>query len=419
MTGDRVVIDRKYVHKFNSDNVFLCNLRRTLPQSIEKDLFEKTIKNSVSTEEYNLLTKFYELNTLVDRAQGKNKPSDEYILCFVPAIQTLPEEIYNILLTEKKYSWEKELLEKLYTRDMTGSNIRYCLKEDISEPYDNFIITSFNAWDLFITTEDRTIISALLEKIPEVPRREIYYANMFVNTEHPFFFEHPNEHVPGIMLIETIRQFIVACGHVYGKIPMDGTQLILNSLECQFMSYVNINYPILLRGTAYDYKFNRDGYWHHVTLRTEVMQNGRCMALFDLKGTCLSSGIFERIRRNQLAEMKRSRFIPCFNGQYILELSPENVKTRLRADLVNLSLEGMSVKMDYDKFSPNCDSYDIYLSVNNGKEIKGKYKKIWHSMNKDQVVIGLRNTKMGEDDLEKLHSLISHDCMAIEERQLT
>jgi hypothetical protein len=40
MQTDRISIDKKFVHKFKDENVFLCNLRRELPLTNSRNLFE-------------------------------------------------------------------------------------------------------------------------------------------------------------------------------------------------------------------------------------------------------------------------------------------------------------------------------------------------------------------------------------------
>ena len=55
MYKDRITIQKKYVHKTNEENVFLYNLRRKLPLTIAKDIFESNLKSAVSEDEYEYL----------------------------------------------------------------------------------------------------------------------------------------------------------------------------------------------------------------------------------------------------------------------------------------------------------------------------------------------------------------------------
>ena len=413
-----VLVDKKYVHKYNIENVFLCNLRRALPFTIDREIFQQGLIEFCNEEENWFLQQYYVLNSKYRESDGSCAGNECYVLRYLPEIQILSFEKFEKLLQEKTTIWEKELLTWLYIRKTAEEKIYYQLRDDISEPFENFLIFSMKLWHLYINNEERHLIAQILEKFVDTPKMDVYYANMFVNTDHLFFFEHPNDHVPGMMMIETIRQFIVACGHVYGNAPMDGTQLILNSLECQFLSYININYPILLRGTAVEFKLTRDGYWQHVTLQIEVFQNSRCMALFNVKGTCISSKLFERIRRNQIAEMKSSRFIPLVDEKCSIEFLVPDRKIRVSAELVNLSVDGLSIRMSSDCFSPGQSDYEISLLFGQGDSIRGRYKKVWHNQLNSHTTVGLTIVELGAENLAKMHSLITRNCIALEERQL-
>ena len=417
MRGERIIIDRKYVHKFKEENVFLFNLRRTLPQLIDRDLFENGIQAAVSVTDFSFLKRYYKPDFILDDISGKNESQGEYFLLPLPAIQTLSSGVYEALSSEKKFSWEKDLLKKLYSVKIKDSGNRYELREEISEPYDNFLISSFKAWDLFITTEDRTAISDILENIPGLPRKDIFLANMYVDTGHPFFFEHPNEHVPAIMIMEAVRQFVLACGHKFGKIPLHDTQIILNSLECQFLSYVNINYPVLLKGISLELKVSRQGYWQHLKMRVELFQGSKCLAIFFVNGSCINSHLFERIRRTQMAELRQSRFIPLREEAYKVELSAPGGTRKAFGRLINVSLEGMALELKKDDSLSNEDIFYVTLSREPDLRITGCYQRIWKTEKDNSVVMGLHCKKIEESDLKKLYDLINQNCIVIENRE--
>ncbi|MCP3962202.1 MAG: hypothetical protein GY719_30535, partial [bacterium] len=60
---------------------------------------------------------------------------------------------------------------------------------------------------------------------------------------HPFFFEHPLDHYPGLMLIEAGRQFGTTVAHLLYGVPFD-TAFILNGLRVDFTSFAELGKPV-------------------------------------------------------------------------------------------------------------------------------------------------------------------------------
>ncbi|MBN2352881.1 MAG: PilZ domain-containing protein [Spirochaetales bacterium] len=417
MLEDRVIIDKKYVHKIKDENVFLCNLRRMVPLIIEKHVFDTVVKNTINEEEYALLVEFYKPYTPSRGNNEKKAQNHLYAIRYLPAIQYLSEGEYTSLLAEKKNHWEKELIASLYVRQEDGEGVYYQLIEDIAEPFDNFLVSSLKAWDLFVNYEEKTYLSAIMEKVPLSGKRNIFLANMFINTGHPFFFEHPNDHVPAIMLIETVRQFLLACSHQFGKVPFADTQIIINSMSCRFTSYVNMNYPVLFRSTTISLKTNRRGFWKCQEVLAEVFQGGKRLAEFRFTGNCIDSNLFSYIREDQIAELKQSRFIPLSDKPYRLHVRAAGSGRQAEATLVNLSMEGIGISVKGGAFDEKERLLDITLDEVDGQTIRGRYRIVWHSDHFGETVYGLRSVKMEEKDLEALHALICRQCIVEERRE--
>ncbi|RPJ07226.1 MAG: hypothetical protein EHM28_07885 [Spirochaetaceae bacterium] len=417
MPNGRITIDKKYVHKFNEENVFLCNLRRILPLTIEKGLFENHIRNSVPEEDYGRLKKYYVLAAHGAEDKKDGGETEYYAIRYYPVIKKLSVSDYDMLVSEKNAAWEKELIDSLYCKEKCGESWYYRLKEAITEPFDNFLLCALKRWDLFINSEERTFLSEILEKCVEIRRQGIFFANMFVNTCHPFFFEHPNEHVPAIMLIETVRQFLLACSHRYGNVPLEDSQIIVNYMNSKFMNYININFPVLFKSTTKDLKVNRHGYWQYQQVHAEVFQGHKRMAEFTFDGNCISSQLFQRIRRNQITELRKSRFVPMANAEYHLEIRHEGGKRAVTATLVNVSLEGILLKVRKEDYSDVDGIIDLMIFYGKEKMISGRYCKIWNGEHGDHMVIGCKSHELAENALKTLYELISRECMVMEKRE--
>jgi hypothetical protein len=79
-----------------------------------------------------------------------------------------------------------------------------------------------------------------------LPQKEgnFFWYNMFETTEE-LQFDHESDHVQGMLLMEGLRQASIAAAHQTG-LPRGGS-LALSSFDISFYSYVDKNYPILIR----------------------------------------------------------------------------------------------------------------------------------------------------------------------------
>jgi|GEM_PF-2245086 len=416
MDRNRITVDKKYVHKFRDENVFLSDLRRVLPVKIPSSLFENRIPELVTEEEYNHLKQRYVKNAATTESPEEMAWNDVYMLRSLREIYRLHDDEYEVLVATRKSQWERETIESLYAPESGPAGGYHVLKDGILEPYDNFLLHSCHLWDHFLFSEERARLSTILEKVPEIEKRDVFLANMYVDVTHPFFFEHPNEHVPAIMLIESVRQFLLACSHKYGKVPFEETQIIVNYMNSQFLQYININYPILFRSTTEELKINRQGQWQYQKVRTEVFQAGRVMSIFTFDGNCIGSHLFERIRRGQIAELKQSRFVPITMSEYRLIVVQDRSGKPEMATLLNISLTGLAIKIEKERFTEGSGIVEISLSYRGQDSIKGEYAVIWTRESGDYVILGLKNEGMDAESRKTLHEFICRDCMVLQDR---
>lgn len=76
-----------------------------------------------------------------------------------------------------------------------------------------------------------------------------YLAAVHVDQSHPFFFDHPVDHVPGLLLVEAARQFGIAVAHRFYDVPAD-TVFLLQGLEVDFRRYAELNQPTAIIGVV-------------------------------------------------------------------------------------------------------------------------------------------------------------------------
>ena len=114
---------------------------------------------------------------------------------------------------------------------------------------------------------------------------EVGVAEMRHDQTHPFFYERPIDHVPGMYLIEAARQFVNWITFTkHGPLESDGT---LDKVDAQFVEYVEHDAPVLLIA-AFDLEFGS----HEI----RVIQFDRIKAIVTVEGRRIESGVYKKIR---------------------------------------------------------------------------------------------------------------------------
>jgi hypothetical protein len=72
----------------------------------------------------------------------------------------------------------------------------------------------------------------------------LHYFNMFQDTAE-LTFDHPSEHVQGLLISEALRQAGIACAHIQG-LPPEGKLVLLN-YSTNFFNFIECREPIILR----------------------------------------------------------------------------------------------------------------------------------------------------------------------------
>ena len=83
------------------------------------------------------------------------------------------------------------------------------------------------------------------------PGRGIYRTKLIADLSHPFFFDHPLGHLPGILLLEAVRQFGTALSHLFYNTPFD-SQFILDEINSRFIAEVSSDRETVIDGVVTD-----------------------------------------------------------------------------------------------------------------------------------------------------------------------
>ena len=89
--------------------------------------------------------------------------------------------------------------------------------------------------------EEENVFVSRLERI--AGEDDSFLAQLALSADHGFFFEHPLDHYPGLMLVEAGRQAATALTHLFYGVPLDAV-FILRGLTIDFDSFAELGEPV-------------------------------------------------------------------------------------------------------------------------------------------------------------------------------
>ena len=119
-----------------------------------------------------------------------------------------------------------------------------------------------------------------------------------LSDDHPFFFEHPLDHYPGLMLIEAGRQFGTTVAHLLYDVPFE-TVFILNGLRVDFTSFAELGKPVFVNSTVSEKEFKRG-------MLTSMLYEGNFVQNEEAIG--FMAGRWHIYPKKVMARMRRSGF---------------------------------------------------------------------------------------------------------------
>ncbi len=413
-----IFTNKKYVHKHKEENVLIYNTRRGLPRKISSDILINSIIPKLSPEDKEFVLKNYSKEKFMFLLE-KKKLDQEYFL-----LHSLPHEIdisfaLEFLKMTKVSNTDKIKLFRFYYREKEKEV--FSLKDGIVESDELKILEITKMRDWYISNEDKTRLSEILELFPEQPKDDIFYCNMHVNPTHNYFFEHPNEHVPGLMLIEAVRQFSIACCHLFGKVPLTGVSFLLSSMDSNFQSFLEVNFPIKFKCFNRSKFKKRAGYWVDIDMDIIVFQKNKQMANFTITAKCISKNTFNSYRIDSAVHNKRSRFLPLKHFYHDVTIRNAG-KQKYICDLVDISMTGLRIKFsnpDVEIDMPELsDCLEFFLFFQNIGIVHGECQMIWLERYNDELHAGLIITNLSDLDKENLAETIKTMCFVREEREI-
>jgi hypothetical protein len=405
------LIDKKLVHKQKDENIFICDVRKMLPRKIETNIFEDNIAKSVSPEEYKYLRQFYVLS--------ENSTDKHYYV-----LRTCTSEIKNYMEVFFESS-ESNAQDRKYLVDFVNTPAYKCaegsgciLADEISEVVETKILNILNLRNLHISELDRMRMFNILKSIDGVTwTDDIFYSRMHVNTSHPFFFEHPNEHVPGIMLVEALRQFGIACSHSFCNVPCKGVQFVLSDMKVSFNGYLEINFPIRFEGIVNSTKYNKSGFLTYSDFKTIVYQRNEAMASATTIGKNIPDELFNLLRRNNQFYKQLPRFKLREGISVKFYLQGKELEEH-GAELVNFSQDGFCIRGIEGLINRDMEVFNLSTPFGRIGYPDGRCKLAWQKAMNGSTYYGFKIIYLEESEREILNEVFKRFCYICEEREI-
>jgi len=142
---------------------------------------------------------------------------------------------------------------------------------------------------------ERNVLIADIRKKPG--QDDCYDAEMVSDMEHPFFFEHPLDHIPAMMLVETGRQLGIAIAHLFLDVPL-GTMFATQSFDIRFTDFAETRTQVIISASVTDKKYRR-GELLHLRMDGHFSQNSRPLGRMGGTWSMLKPEIWKRYRRHE------------------------------------------------------------------------------------------------------------------------
>ncbi|MBN2442321.1 MAG: PilZ domain-containing protein [Spirochaetales bacterium] len=451
-------IEKEFVHKHKEENVFVFNMRRKIPKKIQKNIMEEFIlKNIEKKDKEHLKKEFVEKNlsfifsndnicslnnhiyyTHYTQAKKKfetifennvfesiiNKEKDFLLsffkldgdnYLFYEAPYRIDEEIYKSLIKRLEKE-DADYLNKFYIPHPETEE--YIITEHISEIEEQKIIEIVKDHNICIDDHDRAHLSDLIDTYPDLIRDYDFFANLKVDTQHNFFFEHPLEHVPGMLVIEGVRQFLMACGHKYGHTPLSGVSLILQDLNVNFTQLLELYSPILVRSIGKEVKYNKHGYWSLYNTDVEIYQNNTLKGIISVKAVSVATKLFKRFRQKSFDQESNSRFLPRaeFSAPFIL--NDGNHQTL--CNINDISFSGFSAHVKPEEEIELYSVSNFYTYLEHVGPIQGMCECVRKECNDkaQNHIAGFKITEISEENKINISEAIKRYCVVNKERNL-
>jgi len=278
------------VHKDFDDDVLIANMRGLTPSWIPARVLDEP---GLSGDERELL-RFAYSHERSDLSASERKLG----LCSLPAV--IAAGVVNTL--------PKETQEAVFRHFSERDGAWHLTRENLDEMDLVLLASHFFDRSKHLSDEDRFRVSQALDKVTWLVRPKVSCFNMVMDTTNYFFYRKHHEHVPGIMIIEVVRQAMYAQYYRYSAFAKGQVSLTIENLNVNFLGFVNANYPVRIQVADHRSEAQIASDAPNEERVATFSQLGRVVAVVTRRANPSKMNLFKRLRN--VKPSAQARFIP-------------------------------------------------------------------------------------------------------------
>jgi hypothetical protein len=374
------------VHKEFDDDVLIANMRGLLPSWVPASTLDDP---GLSDPDRELLRRVYCM-----ARDGESFSERTLGLCSVPTTVTVG----------RMAELGKEPMESAARHYHLQGDVWMLCSEFIDE-MDHVVLMSHLAdRAAHLSDDDRFAISRALDKVSRLARPQVSCFNMVMDTTNYFFYRKHHEHVPGIMLIEVVRQAMYAQYYRYRPSAKGQISLTIENLNVNFMGFVNANYPLRIQVEDKRPAEQIAGETTEERVAT-FSQLGRVVAVTTMRANPIKMNLFKRLRN--VKPSPQARFLPRKNIAPVgmFEWAPEPA---LEGRIHDVSMGGLKVCFDEScRMEPGAQSR-FSMFVEGVGYIAARTEARWVRTSGARRVIGMQISEIDPASAARLRDAIKN-----------
>lgn len=384
-------VEHQLVHQVCAEDVLICDSYIGLPSMINKKLFDENLAYKLSADEQKDFFSLYRY--CADPAYGQQSIyTDHYIL------RSILPEIPKINLQEMN-----EELKKTLNNHYIECSDKFVLKSEfVDEQSELLLLKEMHRNDLLVTQSERMKLTGFFEKNISILNNKILHATMYNDTNHPFYYKKDHEHVPGMMMIEAVRQAFYAYTYTFEKCKRGEVSISISTLNSNFYHYAQSNYPlrIVVEDDALLVNDARD-----LRLKAKLFQRNRLVAEIFYAGSIMKLNLFKRLRTMGKDE-EEYMFHLIRNTNDTLILIPDDCVCVYISQLKEISLKGMVLYSSNTKDLKINQKFKFILGIKDNIKIIGSC--ILEKKEHDKNIIYVKFTDLDKQISMKISDYIKN-----------
>lgn len=146
---------------------------------------------------------------------------------------------------------------------------------------------------------ERKLVHKSHDKNVLVARTDLVEVNVFAaeitqDTAHEYYYEHAQDHVPGLYMIEAARQAATAIVHEYYQVPY-GYKFILNDLNSSFSGFAELTAPLFM-GLVFSDLIFKNGIVDRARASVSFFQSGKLIGSMQSQAVIFAPDNYNHVR---------------------------------------------------------------------------------------------------------------------------